>query len=748
MESIYIFIVAVLVILAVSDLTVGVANDAVNFLNSAFGSKVAPFRVVLLVASLGVVIGATFSSGMMEVARSGIFNPSAFTFEQVMIIFVVVMVTDIILLDMFNTLGLPTSTTVSIVFNLLGASVGVAVITIAGNQDGEGLATFINSSRALAIILGILISIVVAFSTGMIIQYITRVIFSFDYRKSFRFFGPIWGGFAITAITYFIVIKGAKGSSLMSEELVNWILGNSGKMILTSFIGFTVLLQILYSLFKINILRIIVLIGTFALALAFASNDLVNFIGVPLAGYESFRIWSSGTLAPDELYMSALDGKVQTPVVFLLISGLIMVLALWFSKKARSVTKTEINLSRQDDGYERFESNMFSRVIVRQGVMLSRFFNYIMPSGVTSWLDSRFDKTKSVKDLRYEGAKFDLLRASVNLVVASALIAIGTSLKLPLSTTYVTFMVAMATALADRSWGRESAVYRISGVVTVITGWFFTAFAAFTGSFLIALFLSKTGFPGLLLILLITVVIVVWSFIAHRRRTVKEKEAEMQEISNIENAGLFLPECGNLLISNFTRIEEFVDKIASGLIREERRTLRMTAREIVQMNLDIKGRKNRVHHFIRKLQEQNLEAGVYYVQIFDYLREAGHSVTYLMEPVIKHIENNHPPLTLTQKKELRGLSLQFREFVNNIIHMLNSSDLNEIARVLSKQAEVLQSIKDLNRQQLKRIKKGEIGTRTALLYLGVLNEAKNLTLHLGNVIKSYRDFSSAMKGEE
>ncbi|MFO7574526.1 MAG: inorganic phosphate transporter [Bacteroidales bacterium] len=465
MENVYIFVLIALALLAISDLAIGVANDAVNFLNSAFGSKVAPVKVILLIASIGVIIGATFSSGMMEVARKGIFNPSAFSFSHIMIIFVAVMITDILLLDLFNTLGLPTSTTVSIIFELLGASVGVAIIIVSADPEKSGIAGYINSSGALTIIAGILISIVVAFTIGLVIQSITRVIFSFNYESNFRYLGSIWGGIAITAITYFIVIKGAKGSALMGPETVEWIMNNTGKLMLFSLAGWTLMLQILYSLFRVNILKIIVLIGTFSLAMAFAGNDLVNFIGVPLAGYEAFKLWVASGEAPEIFSMTGLAGAVKTPVVFLLLSGLIMVLALWFSKKARSVTQTEINLSRQDEGFERFESTQLSRVLVRQGIGIGRFFNFILPGRLIAWIDSRFDITESARQHKETGAKFDLLRASVNLAVASALIAIGTSYKLPLSTTYVTFMVAMATALADRSWGRESAVYRISGVV-------------------------------------------------------------------------------------------------------------------------------------------------------------------------------------------------------------------------------------------------------------------------------------------
>jgi phosphate/sulfate permease len=744
MENVYIFVLIALALLAISDLAVGVANDAVNFLNSAFGSKVAPVKTVLLIASLGVLIGATFSSGMMEVARKGIFNPAAFSFSHVMIIFVAVMITDIILLDLFNTLGLPTSTTVSIIFELLGASVGVALVIVSADPESSGIAGYINSSGALTIIAGILLSIVVAFTVGMVIQYITRVIFSFNYERNFRYLGSIWGGIAITAITYFILIKGAKGSSLMKPEIVEWIMHNTGRLLIFSLAGWTLLLQILYTLFRVNILKIIVLVGTFSLAMAFAGNDLVNFIGVPLAGYESFKLWVASGEAPEMFSMTGLAGSVKTPTAFLLLSGLVMVLALWFSKKARSVTKTEINLSRQDEGLERFESTHFSRVLVRQGVGIGKFLNFILPERIITWLDSRFDPTESEKRQKMQGAKFDLLRASVNLTVASALIAIGTSYKLPLSTTYVTFMVAMATALADRSWGRESAVYRISGVVTVVLGWFVTAFAAFTLSLLVALFLSKTGLIGIAILIPVVVTIIIYSYLAHRKRVKKEEIKEQNFIASTENIADYVPECQNFLISNIIMMSGLVDKSIIGLIREDRKRLRKVRKSVADMNQEIKRRKDSVHTFIRRLSDEHLESGAFYVQIFDYLREAGHSITYLTGPVFNHVENNHPPLTINQQKELRGLSLEFNEYGNFIIYILKSGNFDEITGLLSKQAAFVETIESIKKKQLSRIKKGESGTKAGVLYLNILNESKNLALQLGNLVKAYRDFSRSM----
>jgi phosphate/sulfate permease len=742
--QIYIFIVGALVLLAISDLAVGVANDAVNFLNSAVGSKAASMKVILIIASLGVLVGATFSSGMMEVARKGVFNPAAFSFGDVMILFVAVMVTDIILLDIFNTLGLPTSTTVSIIFDLLGAAVGVAIIKVSGNPEITSISGFINSSNALTIISGILISIVVAFTVGSVIMYLTRVIFSFNYEKSMRYLGSLWGGIAVTTITYFIIIKGAKGSSLMSEETIDWILNNSFKLMVFSFIGWTALLQILHSVFNVNILKIIVLIGTFALAMAFAGNDLVNFIGVPLAGYEAFKQWMASGMTPEALDMAGLAGEVKTPTIFLLLSGVVMVLALWFSKKARSVTQTELNLSRQSEGVERFESSIFSRAIVRQGIGMSRFFTFILPQKLVTWLDSRFDQTEALERQKISGAQFDYLRASVNMVVASALIAVGTSLKLPLSTTYVTFMVAMATALSDRSWGRDSAVYRISGVVTVIVGWFFTGFAAFTLSMIVAMFLMKTAFAGIIIVLFVTAAVMFFSIKAHKKRSAKSDAEGLFETKKA-TAAEYVPECRSFISDNLVLLSTLFEKSILGLIREDRKKLRRVKKEIEQMNRDVKAKKDSVHVFIRKVSENHIEAGAFYVQVFDYLRETGHSMTYLNNPIFSHVENNHPALTLTQHKELRGLSLQFNDYANFLIYILKTESFTDIKESQEKQAELLKAIDLIRKRQLSRIKKGESSTKTATLYLNILSETKSLVLQTGNVIKAYRDFSTSMK---
>ncbi|MBN2263541.1 MAG: inorganic phosphate transporter, partial [Prolixibacteraceae bacterium] len=480
MSEIYIILVVVLFALAISDLVVGVANDAVNFLSSAIGAKAAPKWLIFGVASLGVLFGATFSSGMMEVARSGIFNPHMFVFSEIIVIFLAVMITDVILLDTFNSLRMPTSTTVSIVFELLGSAVAVAMVKL-GTSEAAGLSlgNYINSEKALAIISGILISVFIAFTVGAFIQWITRLIFSFRYEKTFKYIGSIYGGLAFAVITYFMIIKGAKGASFITEEMSAYMKSHLLGIMAVSFVGWTLLLQLLQWLFKVNILKIVVLAGTFALAMAFAGNDLVNFIGVPLAGFESFKMWSAAEIAPDLFTMEGLAGKVKTPTYMLLIAGAVMVVTLITSRKARNVIQTSVDLSRQTEGVERFGSSALSRMLVRASVQISQFSDKYLPNSVNRFVEKQFAPAPVNQAIPVaDRPAFDMLRAASNLIVASILISIGTSFKLPLSTTYVTFLVAMGTSLADKAWGRESAVYRISGVFAVIGGWFLTALIA------------------------------------------------------------------------------------------------------------------------------------------------------------------------------------------------------------------------------------------------------------------------------
>ncbi len=705
--------------------------------------KVASLRVILIIATLGILFGATFSSGMMEVARKGIFNPGEFFFSDLMIIFLAVMLTDILLLDLFNTFGLPTSTTVSIVFELLGAAVAIAVIKLSADPDGvHTLGTYINSSKALAIISGILISVVVAFTVGAIVMYLTRVLFTFNYKTNLRYFGSVWGGLAITAITYFMLIKGAKGASFMDAETVEWINSNTSIILVYSFIGWTIILQVLTMLFKVNIPKIIVLVGTFSLAMAFAGNDLVNFIGVPLAGLESYKEWVASGADPDGLLMSSLAAKVKTPTIFLLGAGIIMALALWTSKKARTVTKTELSLSKQDEGSEMFESSSaLARAMVRSGVQLSNTVKFIFPNRLLKWLDSRFDSNESDLLHKETDMSFDILRASINLVVAGVLIAYGTSQKLPLSTTYVTFMVSMGTSLADRAWGRESAVYRITGVMVVITGWFFTAMAAFTSAFLIALFINWAGMWAIGTMVILVSYLLFRSYRLHgKRSSIKEEKDRSVNDGGIGSTKKIIPACQETIISNLLQISSMYDKITISLCKEDLKGLRKIRKEVKKLNIDVKLRKDNVHKVIKKLDDIKIDAAPYYVQIFDYLRESAHAINYIADPAYSHINNNHSPLNKQQQIDLKKLNLQTSEYFNFLIYLLKSNNFENIRESVQKLHDLIDANENLRKQQIKRIKKGESGTKASLLFLDILNESKGLVLHSGNAVKAYRDF--------
>jgi len=748
MENYYLVFVVILFALAISDLIVGVSNDAVNFLNSSIGSKAAPFRVIMIVAALGILVGATFSSGMMEVARKGIFHPDQFYFSEIMVLFLAVMMTDIILLDVFNTYGLPTSTTVSIVFELLGAAVAVSMIKIVSSGGEAGaLADYINTSKALAIIFGILISVVFAFTIGAIIQYLTRILFSFNFAKSFKFFGAIWGGFAITAITYFILIKGIKGSSFATFEMANgeilkeWVLHKSFAILGLSLIGWTFILQVLMSLFRVNILKIIVLVGTFALAMAFAGNDLVNFIGVPLAGFESFKTFLASSNEPGELVMSALKEPVQTPTLFLLIAGLIMVVTLWISRKARSVTATTLDLSRQDEGAERFESTYLARAFVRQFISFGNGIRYVVPNKGINWVNSRFDRDSYDQMKQEKGVSFDLIRASVNLVVASILIAIGTSFKLPLSTTYVTFMVAMGTSLADRAWGRESAVYRISGVITVVSGWFFTALIAFTVSAIIALLVYFGGMVVIVILVLLILLLIYRTQVIHKNREsskqIKDENSNVSEPLDLKNISA---SCKEKILSVLEDITSYYNKSIESIIEENRKKIKKVNQDIHKLNKETKELKDNLHITFQRLEEDTIEGGHFYVQVLDYLRETAHCLNFIAEPIFKHIDNNHPPFTKDQVENILSLKEEITNLLHSTIEIIKTEKYSTIEEVLVLQTEILETTKMGRKKLIKSLKKEALSTKGSMLYLEILNESKNLVLYVINLLKSQRDF--------
>jgi len=538
MDNIYLLMIVALAILAIADLVVGVSNDAVNFLNSAIGSKAISFKTIMIVASIGVAVGAIFSSGMMEVARKGIFNPGEFYFDEIMIVFMAVMITDILLLDFFNTLGMPTSTTVSIVFELLGAAVAMALIKIgADNGSFSDVINYINTDKAILIISGILLSVVVAFSVGALVQWVSRVLLSYDFEKKAKWVGALFGGFALTAITYFIFMKGLKGTSYAKESfeilgggtMKNFLETQVLRIVIVSSIFWSLLSYALISFTKTNIYKLIIVVGTFALALAFSGNDLVNFIGVPMAAYNSYEAFIASGQVASEFSMEILAKKVPTNNWLLFGAGMVMVVTLWFSSKAKNVVKTSLDLSSQGETKERFQPNFLSRGFVRFAMGTSKFIYYVVPESIQKKINTQFQRPviSISKEKVHELPAFDMVRAAVNLMVAAVLISIATSYKLPLSTTYVTFMVAMGTSLADRAWGSESAVYRVAGVLNVIGGWFFTAFSAFSAAALVAYLLNLNLHLMFPLLLIIVFALIVRNYIAHNKK-VKQVKAEDQ----------------------------------------------------------------------------------------------------------------------------------------------------------------------------------------------------------------------------
>jgi len=750
--SIYLIFVIVLLLLAVSDLVVGITNDAANFLNSAIGSKVAPLKAILAIAGLGVLVGATFSGGMMEVARSGIFHPDKFYFSEIMVIFLAVMITDVVLLDTFNTFGFPTSTTVSIVFELLGAAVAVSMVKIMNSADTiAAMTTYINTGKALAIISGILLSVVIAFTCGMIVQFFTRLVFSFSYERYMKYFGALWGGIAITAIIYFMLVKGARGASFMTAESISWLENHTWQLLLFSFLGVAILFQFLITIFKVNILKIIILVGTFSLAMAFAGNDLVNFIGVPLAGLESYiEFTSDPSLTADTFLMESLRQSVKTPTTFLLMAGFVMVVTLFFSRKARTVSQTEISLARQGEGVERFSSSKFSRAIVRGSVSMAKIIDWMVPNKAVRFVERRFnpDAFRKKSRTRQAASSFDLLRASVNMFVASILIATATSLKLPLSTTYVTFMVAMGTSLSDRAWGRESAVYRITGVITVIGGWFFTAITAFTVAFLMALFLNWSGFVGAMITIGIAVFYIIRSNVVHKMRSAKQARKDELPENETLNGENIVQQCNASIIRVVGSVSKLYFSTILNLIKDDRKKMKGVMKKIGDLNQYSKELKYNIYPILKKLEEDSVDTGPYYVQILDYIREIAHCLNYIADPIYEHLDNNHPPPIPEQVRDLHELNESISALYDEIQNIIKKRSFRDLEKLIVQQHSILELIVRMKKKQVKYIKGELVGTRNTLLYLNLLAESKNLVLYAINMVKSHRDFLLSHKGNQ
>ncbi|MDE0536164.1 inorganic phosphate transporter [Tenacibaculum sp. L6] len=746
----YILMLVALAVLAIVDLVVGVSNDAVNFLNSAIGSKAIKVRNIMIIASVGVFMGAVTSSGMMEVARKGIFNPNMFMFQDIMFIFMAVMITDILLLDIFNSLGMPTSTTVSIVFELLGAAVCISLIKIAANdsQSISDIWNYINHKKAVEIINGILLSVVVAFSVGAIVQFVSRLIYSFNFEKRPTYINSLFGGFAITAITYFIIIKGMKGTPFYGD-IKHLIEGNTLLIIAGSFAFWSAISHALIQFFKVNILKLIIGIGTFSLAMAFSGNDLVNFIGVPIAAWNSYQAWEISGVAPDAFSMGILAKKVPSNVWLLLLAGAIMVVTLWTSSKAREVIKTGIDLSRQGDGHEKFQPNPLSRIVVRSAMGINAAISYIVPQKTLTYIDTKFQKPviELPKDKTYEMPAFDLVRAAVNLIVAGILISIATSMKLPLSTTYVTFMVAMGTSLADRAWGRESAVYRVAGVINVIGGWFLTAITAFATAALVAYLISwdKVMIPVLLLVVAL---LIGRNTLQHRKKSKQEKKQVHMERAELITINGVIEESSDHIAEVAQRINKLYSSVVKDLATHDLVKLRKTDKHVTKLNDEIDNLKDGVFYFIKSLDDTSVQASRFYILILGYLQDVAQSISYISRATYKHVNNNHKNLKKGQIKDLKSIDNTLSKLLEDISETFENRSFDNLEHIINEKKELLKDVSQSIEKQVDRIRTDETSPKNTTLYFSILIETQDLVSGLMSLLETYEEFHVSTKSAE
>ena len=733
--------------LAIVDLVVGVSNDAVNFLNSAIGSKAISIKTIMIIASVGVFFGAVSSSGMMEVARKGIFNPGMFAFHDVMIIFMAVMITDILLLDIFNSLGMPTSTTVSIVFELLGSAVVIAFIKISQNES-EGISaiwSYINHETARDIILGILLSVAVAFTVGAIVQYFSRLIYSFNFKQKPAYINAIFGGVAITSITYFIIIKGLKGTQFYGS-VKGLLEGNTLEIVAVSFAAWTLLSYIYTKFLKQDVLVLIIALGTFSLAVAFAGNDLVNFIGVPIAALNSYDVWSATGTNPGDFAMVSLAEKVPGNIWLLLLAGAIMVITLWTSSKAKSVIETGINLSRQGEGHEKFQPNNVSRVVVRFSMFLNEGIKLVVPAKTQEYINSRFEKpvVRLPKDKTVELPAFDLVRASVNLIMASVLISVATSMKLPLSTTYVTFMVAMGTSLADRAWGRESAVYRVAGVLNVIGGWFLTAISAFVAAGIVA-YLINWNMVMIPILLLLVAFLIVRNSIIHNKKKKEIQRKTFAERSELISINGVIEESADHISEVASRINKLYTHVFENLANQDLNKLRKTDKHVNKLNDEIDDLKDNVFYFIKSLEESSVEASKFYILVLGYLQDASQSISYISRASFKHVNNNHKNLKKGQLKDLKDINIQLDSILTAISDVFKSRKFDKLNTVLIDKRTLLKSVSDSIEKQVDRIRTVETSPKNSTLYFSILLETKDLLKALTNLLETYEEFYLSTK---
>ena len=729
MSEIYTVIVGILGILAVSGLFVGVTNDAVNFLNSAIGSKAASMKIILTVASVGIIIGVVTSSGMMEVARSGMFNPGLFTFHEVMMLYLGVMFANVILLDLYNSWGLPTSTTVSLIFCLLGAAIAVSIYKISNDpeQSVSSLGHYINTSRAMGIVSAILLSVVIAFTCGTLVMYVSRMIFSFRYTALFRRYGSLWCGASLTAIVYFAVFKGLK-SILADHAFIQLIDNHLPSAIAICWVVCSLLLFFIQR-FKVNILRITILSGTFALALAFAGNDLVNFIGVPVAGFDAYSI--ARHAGDSTILMEGLNASVPANFLVLMTAGVIMIVTLWTSKKAMHVTETEISLSTQGESETQYGSSLFSRTIVRAALNASNAIDRTIPKRIRDKISSRFQ----YEDIEHSGAPYDMIRATVNLTTSAMLISVATSLKLPLSTTYVCFMVAMGSSLADKAWGRESAVYRISGVMTVVAGWFITA----VGGFLIALAMGLILIYGGIAAFVVTTLLCGYMLVKSNFFK-KNKAAETAAVKAAETGSDIIYNITQEVCATMERTTRIYDRTLIAVFKENRKVLREMVRESNELFYQSRERKYSLLPTLRKLQKGDIDTAHYYVQVVDYLNEMTKALAHITRPAFEHIDNNHEGLSKEQTEDLMHINDEVESIYRHINNMLRTGDFSDLDMVLEMRDRLFEAIADAIKSEVTRINENRSNTKASILYLTILNETKSMVLQSRNLLKSQRYF--------
>ena len=748
METFYLFLIIFLFVLAVFDLSVGVSNDAVNFMNSAIGSKAASFKVIMVIAAIGIFVGASLSNGMMDIARHGIYQPQHFYFSEIMCILLAVMLTDVVLLDIFNSLGMPTSTTVSLVFELLGGTVAISLIKIANSNGALQLGDLLNTDKAFTVILAIFLSVAIAFFFGAIVQYISRLIFTFNYKKHMNYFIGLFGGLAATSILYFMLIKGLKESSFMEGDLKTMIYSNTDTIVWGALIFFTLLMQVLHWL-EVNVFKVVILLGTFALALAFAGNDLVNFIGVPLAGYSSYMdlMAQGGTTTTDTFLMESLLEPAKTPWYFLVGSGLVMVIALATSKKAQAVIKTSVDLARQSDGNENFGTSPVARVLVRTCNNASNTILSVVPLRVKDWIDSRFNNNEIILE---DKASFDLVRASVNVVLSGLLIALGTSLKLPLSTTYVAFMVAMGSSLADRAWGRESAVYRITGVLSVIGGWFITAGAAFTICFLVALLIHVGGIAAMAAMVGLAIYMLIRNQILYKKKM--KKEAMQEEVDSTisklretkdkrEALSLFREHSRDELCDVLNFASDTFNRSVHGFMDENLRELRKVMSAIEEKKSYLKQVKRVGTLGVTQLEHDiAIDKGLYYYQGNDFASEIVFSIRRLTEPGKEHVDNHFSPLCEVQKEDFGKMTDEIVSFLNRSSVMIESNDYHRMDDLIAESVDLTAKLTLLKKEELKRIQGQSGSTKVSMVYLNMVQEAQNVVSFTANLLKVSRKF--------